>query len=89
MFNKTEIFILTGAILIYGFTWAAVYLLLAAMHGMDKMFNDDFVFLIAKVFNISLTNIEKGFLFSFFDGAFLGLILGLLLLKIYKRWSDF
>lgn len=85
MFNKTRFLIPALSTLIYGIAWAAVYLIFAALHGMDKMFNDDFVFLIAKLFNISLKNIEKGVLFSFLDGALFGLLVGYLLLRIYKK----
>lgn len=85
MFIKSRFLIPAVSTLIYGIAWAAVYLFFAALHGMDKMFNDDFVFVIAKLFNISLKNIEEGFLYAFFDGAFFGLLIGYLLLRIYKK----
>lgn len=85
MFSKTHLLILSVSTIIYGLAWAAVYLVLVALHSMDKMFNDDFVFLIAKIFNISLNNIEKGILFAFFDGAFFGLLVGYILLRIYRK----
>lgn len=87
MLSKTRFFILAASTLTCGIAWAAIYLIFAALHGMDKMFNDDFVFLIANVFSVSLKNIEKGLLFAFFDGATFGLLIGLLILKIYKKFK--
>lgn len=85
MFSKTRFLIMAVSTLIYGIAWAAVYLIFATLHGMDKMFNDGFVFLIANILNVSLKNIEKGTLYAFFDGAFFGLLVGYLLLRIYKK----
>ena len=85
MVKNIFLFILPICILIYGISWAMVYLTFSAFHGMNKMFNDDFVFLIASVFNIKISTITAGFTFAFFDGALFGLIVGTLIILVLKK----
>ena len=85
MVKNIYFFILPICILIYGISWAMVYLTFSAFHGMNKMFNDDFVFLIASVFNIKISTITAGFTFAFFDGALFGLIVGTLIILVLKK----
>ncbi|MBK6912463.1 MAG: hypothetical protein IPJ03_19020 [Ignavibacteriales bacterium] len=85
MVKKIHFFILPTSSLIYGISWAVVYLTFSAFHGMTKMFNDDFVFLIASVFNIKISSITAGLTFAFFDGALVGLIVGTLIIMLFKK----
>ena len=85
MVKNIYFFILPICILIYGISWAMVYLTFSAFHGMNKMFNDDFVFLIASEFNIKISTITAGFTFAFFDGALFGLIVGTLIILVLKK----
>jgi len=52
-----------------GLVWSIIYLLFSMLHSMDEMFNDEFIWLIAGIFNIQLNTISIGFLFAFLDGA--------------------
>jgi hypothetical protein len=85
MVKNIHFFILTTSIFIYGISWAVVYLTFYAFHGMTKMFNDDFVYLIASIFNIKIKSITAGFTFAFFDGALFGLIVGTLIILVFKK----
>ena len=85
MAKNIYFFILPICILIYGISWAVVYLAFSAFHGMTEMFNDDFVFLIARVFNVKMSSIPAGFTFAFFDGALFGLVVGIMIILVFKK----
>lgn len=53
---------------------------------MDEMFNDKFIFLIASIFSIKITTTLDGFIFSFVDGAVIGIITGILFIKIKQNF---
>ncbi len=85
MVVKIRFLVLLVTTLIFGIAWAAVYLLFSTFHGMTKMFNGKFIFFLARILDIHPYTIKTGFTFAFFDGALLGFLIGIILLKIYKR----
>lgn len=85
MARNIYFFILPTCILIYGISWALVYLAFSVFRGMTKMFSDDFVLLVAHVFNIKMSSNLTGFTFAFLDGALFGLIIGILILVVFKK----
>jgi hypothetical protein len=60
------------ASLLTAISWSSIYFLLFLMHGMDNMFNDDFIFFFAKIFGFDISTVYKGIAFSFIDGALIG-----------------
>jgi hypothetical protein len=85
MTKNFNFLILPMSVFLYGISWALIFLTFSAFHGMTEMFNDDFVFLIARIFNFNMNSIQAGFTFAFFDGALFGLIIGTLILLISKK----
>ncbi len=73
-----------GASIVYGIAWGIIYLLFAAFHQMPVMFNNNFIFFIARIFNAQLDTVFSGFIFAFIDGLLFGLIPGTIFLIISK-----
>jgi hypothetical protein len=71
IFPKKSTFIVS---LISAIAWSSVYYIFFQMHGMDKMFNDGFIFVFAEAFNLKVSTIYMGLMFSFFDGAVYGFV---------------
>ncbi|MCZ7616430.1 MAG: hypothetical protein M5T52_23455 [Ignavibacteriaceae bacterium] len=82
---KISTLLLLTTSIAYGIVWSIIYLLVSIFHGMTRMFNDDFIFLIARLLHINLSSVLLGFIFAFLDGALFGSLLGILLLTIYKK----
>ncbi len=76
--------ILFGVSMLYGIAWGIIYLFLAAFHQMTAMFNNNFIFFIARIFNAQLDTVFSGFIFAFLDGLLFGLIPGTIFLIISK-----
>lgn len=74
--------ILFGVSIVYGIAWGIIYLFFAAFHQMTVMFNNNFIFFIARIFNAQLDTVFAGFIFAFLDGILFGLIPGTILLII-------
>lgn len=87
MSSIKEIVIILISACIYGLTWAAIYLFLSALHGMQVMFNNEFIFFTARLLNIEIKTNISAFLFSFIDGALFGTITAILLIRISKTFS--
>lgn len=85
MSHTIHFLILLTTILIYGIVWALVFLLFSRLHGMTKMLNEKFLFLIAWILDVNLDTFTAGLTFAFFDGAIFGFLLGIILIIIYKR----
>ncbi|HAB54023.1 MAG: hypothetical protein A2315_07285 [Ignavibacteria bacterium RIFOXYB2_FULL_35_12] len=85
MIKGNHFLILLTTTLVYGIVWALVFLFFSSFHGMTKMFNEDFIFFIARIFNTKLSTVTTGFTFAFFDGALIGFLLGSIFMRIYKR----
>lgn len=83
MKEKTIVLIISFS---FGLVWSVVYLIFSLMHRMDEMFNDKFIFLIASIFSIKITTTLDGFIFSFVDGAVIGIITGILFIKIKQNF---
>jgi len=82
-----EIAIIIISASIYGLTWGAIYLFFSALHGMQEMFNNEFIFFTASVLNIELKTKIISFLFAFTDGALLGIIVALVFIRISRTFS--
>lgn len=80
-----SIIIILASTIIYGISWALVYLIFSTFHGMSKMFNQEFIWLIAGIFDIRLNTISKGLVFAFLDGSILGFLIGMFLSIIYQN----
>jgi hypothetical protein len=79
-----KVIIINGAL--FGLVWSFIFLIFALMHNMPVMFNDEFIFLIANIFNIKVDTTLGGFILSFIDGAVIGIITGILFIKIKKNF---
>lgn len=80
--NKAIIILVFGTI--YGLSWGSIYLFFSAAHGMIKMFNTEFLFVVATIFKIEILTKSTGFIFTFIDGFLIGILIGLFLLKITR-----
>ncbi|MBK9099457.1 MAG: hypothetical protein IPM14_15355 [bacterium] len=85
MKEKTMVLIISFS---FGLIWSVIYLVFSLMHRMTEMFNENFIFLIANIFNIKITSTFSGFVYSFIDGALIGGGLVVLFLKLKKRFID-
>ncbi|MDO8548903.1 MAG: hypothetical protein Q7S39_01965 [Ignavibacteria bacterium] len=85
MNNKVKIITISSS---FGLVWGIVYLIFSLMHSMTEMFNEEFIFLIANIFNIKISTTLTGFIFSFIDGVLLGAIVGFILLKLKRSFVD-
>lgn len=83
---KKIIIILVSA-LIYGFAWGLIYLFFSTLHGMVKMFNSEFIFFIATIFNVEIKTKFTSFLFAFTDGTLLGIIVAMIFIRISRTFS--
>lgn len=72
----------------FGLVWGIIYLIFSLMHSMTEMFNEEFIFLIANIFNVKVATTLTGFVYTFIDGSLLGVILALFLVKIRKKIID-
>lgn len=85
---KVRFLILLSPALVYGIVWSFIYLLFFGFHGMTRMFNEKFIFLIANLLNVELSSITMGLIFAFLDGALFGSLFGVMLLIIYRKNHD-
>lgn len=72
----------------FGLAWGFIYLIFSLMHSMTKMFNYEFIFLVANIFNVNVSTVFKGFIFSFIDGLLAGLIVGLFINKLTQHLNE-
>ncbi|MDE3056789.1 MAG: hypothetical protein KGJ59_02390 [Bacteroidota bacterium] len=68
--------ILIFTAVISGLLWMMVYLFLDRLHGMQRMFNGEFPFLIASILGLhrEAMSVVIGTTLAFLDGAFVGFI---------------
>lgn len=85
MKEKTMILIISFS---FGLIWSIIYLVFSLMHSMTEMFNTEFIFLIANIFNIKITTTFAGFIFSFVDGTLITGTLAIIFLKLKRRFID-
>jgi hypothetical protein len=82
--NRVIIIILFGVIV--GLFWMLIYLIFFDLHGMTRMFNSEFIFLIASIVKYNIASKSMGVLFSFSDGFMAGILFGVLFVKfIYRK----
>ena len=85
MVVKIRFLILLGITLVYGIAWSFIYILFSAFHGMTRMFNEEFIFLIANLLNVELNSVTSGLIFAFLDGALFGSLFRIMLLIIHRK----
>lgn len=58
--------------LLTAIVWSSIYFLQFLLHGMDNMFNNDFIFFFARIFSFDISTVYEGIAFSFIDGTLIG-----------------
>lgn len=88
MIKKGEPVIVVITCIFSGLVWGIIYLTLETLHDMAVMFNKRFIFLIANIFDVNVTTVFKGFIYSFLDGLLIGVIAIIILLKLKRKFID-
>jgi|GEM_PF-3966713 len=69
-----------------GMLWGITFIFFEQLHGMRRMFHEEFPFVVADIFNVNHESMSTtaGFLFAYIDGFVAGIVFGLISSKIFK-----